>query len=129
MYSAIASFLYQFISRRLELIIKAHKTIILPVVLHGCAILSPTVREEHGLKLFDNRVLRRIFRPKEKEVAGGWKNMHNEELHNYYSSASTIRMITSRSTGSAGHAERIGEIRNSCNIFVGKPEAKRPLGR
>jgi hypothetical protein len=61
--------------------IRTYKTIILPVVLYGCETLSLTLREEHRL-----RVLRRIFGPKRDEVTGGWRKLHNEELHNLYSS-------------------------------------------
>jgi hypothetical protein len=69
------------------------KTIILPVVLYGCETLSLTLREEHRLRVFDNRVLRRIFGPKKDEVIGDWRNLFNEELHNLYSLASILRMI------------------------------------
>jgi hypothetical protein len=64
------------------------KTIILPVVLYECETWSLTLREEHKL-----RVLRRIFGPKREEVTGGWRKLHNEDLHNLYSSPSIIRMI------------------------------------
>jgi hypothetical protein len=53
------------------------------------------IREEHGQKLYENRVLRRVFGPKRDEVTGGWRKLHNEELHNLYSSPSVIRMIKS----------------------------------
>jgi len=59
-----------------------YKIIILPVVLYGCEIMSLPLREEHRLKVSENRVLRRIFWPKKEEVAGGWRRLHNEELHN-----------------------------------------------
>jgi hypothetical protein len=64
---------------------KMHKTIILPVVLYGCETWSLTLREEHTLRVFENRVLRRIFGPKRDEVMGEWRKLHNEELHNLYS--------------------------------------------
>jgi hypothetical protein len=57
---------------------------------------SLTLREEHRLRVFENRVLRRIFGPKRDEVTGGWRKLHTEELHNVYSSPSIIRMIKSR---------------------------------
>jgi hypothetical protein len=66
--------------------IKTRKTIILPVVLYGCETWSVTLREEHRLRVFDNRVLRGIFGPKREEVAGGWRRLHNEELRNLYAS-------------------------------------------
>jgi hypothetical protein len=66
------------------------------VVLYGRGTWSLTLREEHRLRVFENRVLRRIFGPKRDEVTGGWRKRHNEELHNLYSSPSIIRMIKSR---------------------------------
>jgi hypothetical protein len=62
--------------------IRIYKIIILPVVLYGLETLSLTLREEHRLRVFENRVLRRIFGPKRDEVTGGWRKLHNEELHN-----------------------------------------------
>jgi hypothetical protein len=66
------------------------------------------LREEHRLRVFKNRVLRRIFGLKRDEVTGGWRELHNEEIHNVYSSPSIIRMIKSRRMGWAGHVARIG---------------------
>jgi hypothetical protein len=80
---------------------------ILPVVLYGCETLSLTLREEHGMRVFENRVLRRIFGPKKDKVTGGWRKLHNEELHNLYSSRSIIKIIKSRRTW-AGHVARMG---------------------
>jgi hypothetical protein len=75
-------------------------------------------------------VLRRIFGPKGDGVTGGWRKLHNEELHNLYSSPSTInRIIKSSRIRWAEHVARTGEKRNACRILVGKPEGKRPLGR
>jgi hypothetical protein len=74
-------------------------------------------------------VLRRIFGPKADEVTGCTRKLHNEELHNFYSSKSIISMISSRRMRWAGHVGRIGEKRNTYRILVGKPEGKRPLGR
>jgi hypothetical protein len=65
---------------------RIYETIILPLVLYGCETWSQTLKEEHGLRVFENRVLRRIFGPKRDEVTGGWRKLHNEELHNLYSS-------------------------------------------
>jgi hypothetical protein len=76
--------------------IRIYRTIILYVVLYGCETWSLTLREEHKLRVFEKRVLRRIFGPKRDEVTGGWTKLHNEELHNLYSSPSIIRMIKSR---------------------------------
>jgi hypothetical protein len=70
-----------------------YKTIILLVFLYGCETWSLTVREEYKPRVFGNRVLRRIFGPMRAEVTGGWKKLHNEELHNLYSLSSAIRII------------------------------------
>jgi hypothetical protein len=70
-----------------------------------------TVREEHRLRVLENRVLRRIFGSKRDEVAGGWRKLHNEELHNSYSSPSIIRMIRSRRMGWARDVARMGRSR------------------
>jgi hypothetical protein len=76
--------------------IRIHTTITLPVVLYGCETWSLILREEHGLRVFLNRVLRGIFGPKRDEATGGWRKLHKEELHNLYSSPSINRMIKSR---------------------------------
>jgi hypothetical protein len=62
--------------------VRIYKTIILPVVLYDCETWSLTVREEHKLGVFENRVLRRIFGPKRDGVTGRWRKLHNKELHN-----------------------------------------------
>jgi hypothetical protein len=74
-------------------------------------------------------LLRRIFGPKRDEVMGDWRKLHNEELHNLYSSPNIIRMIKSRRMTWAGQVARMGETRNVYRTLVGKPEEKRPLGR
>jgi hypothetical protein len=79
--------------------------------------------------VFENRVLRRIFRPKRDHVTGDWRKLHDEELHNLYSSLNIIRMIKSRRMGWAGHIARMGQTRNAYGILVGKPDVKRPFGR
>jgi hypothetical protein len=79
--------------------------------------------------VFVNRVLRRIFGPKRNEVTGEWRQLHNKELHDLYSSPSIIRIIMSRRVRWAGHVARMGEKRNAYRLLVGKPEGKRPLGR
>jgi hypothetical protein len=109
--------------------IKIHKTIILPFVLYECETVSFTLREEHRLRVFENRVLRRIFGPKRDEVTGGWRKLHSEELHNLYRSPDTTRVIKSRRMRWAGHVTRMWDIKNEYNIFTGKPEVTRPLGR
>jgi hypothetical protein len=117
------------IGERKHVKIRIYKTIILPVVLYGCETWSLKVREEHRLRVFENRVLRRVFGPKGDEVIGGWRKLHNEELHNLYSSSSIIRIINSRRMRWVGHVARKGAKRNVYRILVGKPEGKRPLGR
>jgi hypothetical protein len=88
--------------------VRIYKTIIWPVVLYGCETWSLTVREEHKLRVFENRVLRRIFGPKMDRVTGGWRNLHIEELHNLYSLPSIIRIVKSRRMKWAGHVTRMG---------------------
>jgi hypothetical protein len=83
--------------------VRIYKTIMLPVVLYGYETWSLRVRDEHKLRVFENRVLRRIFGPKRDGVTGGWKKLHNEELHNLYSSPSIIRIIKSRRMRWVGH--------------------------
>jgi hypothetical protein len=77
------------------------------VILYGCETWSLTVREEHKLRVFENRVLRRIFGPKGDEVTRGWRELRTEELHDFYSSLCIIRMIKSIEMGWAGHVARI----------------------
>jgi len=109
--------------------IKIYRTIILPVVLYGCETWSLTLREEPRLRVFENRVLRRIFGPKRDEVTGEWRKLHNEELNNLYSSPEIVRVKKSRRNRWAGHVARIGERRCVYRVLVGKPEWKRPIGR
>jgi hypothetical protein len=71
--------------------------------------------------------LRRIFGPKRDGVTGGWRKLHNEELHNLYSSPSIIRIKESKRMRWAGHVTQMGKKRNVYSLLVGKPEGKRPL--
>ena len=96
----------------------------LPVVLYGCETWSLTLWEEHRLRVFENRVLRRIFGP-----TGEWRKLHNEELNDLYSSPNIVRLIKSRRLRWTGHVPRMEEGRGVHKILVGKPEGKRPLGR
>jgi hypothetical protein len=99
--------------------IRIYKTIILPVVLYGCETWSLALREVHRLRLFENRVLWRIFGPRRDEVTGYWRKLHNEELHNLYSSPNIIIMIKSRRMRLAGHVTRKGK-RNTYRMLVGR---------
>jgi hypothetical protein len=94
-------------------------TIILPVVLYGRETWSLILREEHRLRVFENRVLKRIFGPKRDEVTGSWRKLHNEELHGLYSSPSIVRVIKARRISWVGHVARMGEVRGAYNILVG----------
>jgi hypothetical protein len=107
--------------------VKIYKTIILPIVLNECETWSRTLREEHRLRVFENRVLRRIFGPKRDEVTGEWRKLLNEELHNLYSSPDIIRQVKANEVGGTCGTHRRGE--ESVQVLVGKPEGKRPLRR
>jgi hypothetical protein len=87
------------------------------------------LRDEHRLRVFENRALRRMFGPKRGELKGEWSKFHNEELHNLYSSPNIIRQIKSRRMRWAGHVARMGEERNVYRVLVGKREGKRPCDR
>jgi hypothetical protein len=87
------------------------------------------LREEHRLNVFENWVLGRIFGPKRDVLIGGWRKLHNKELHNLYSSQNIIRMISSRRMRWASHVATMGEMRNVYKILDGKPEGKGPLRR
>jgi len=87
------------------------------------------VREERRLRVFENRVLRRIFGSKRDEVTGERRKLHNEELNDLYSSPNIFRMINSSSMRWAGHVARLGVSRGVYRILVGKPEGKSPLER
>ena len=87
------------------------------------------MREERRLRLFENRVLRRIFGPRRDEVTGEWRKLHNEELNDLYASPNIIWLIKSRKMRWAGHVARMAAGRGVHKVLVGKPEGKRPLGR
>jgi hypothetical protein len=94
------------------------------ITLYWCGTWSLTLREEHRLRVFENRVLRRIFGPKRDEVTSEWRKLHNKEIHDLYSSPSIIRIIKSRSMRWTGHIARMEVKRNVYKLLVGK----RPLG-
>ncbi|KAJ4448406.1 hypothetical protein ANN_10422 [Periplaneta americana] len=108
---------------------RIYKTVILPVVLYGFETWTLTLREEHRLRVFENKVLRKIFGDKRDEVTGEWRKLHNAELHALYSSPDIIRNIKSRRLRWARHVASMGESRNTYRVLVGRPEGKRPLGR
>jgi hypothetical protein len=107
---------------------KIYKTVILPIVLYGCKTWSLILKEDYRLWVFENRVLRRIFRPKGEED-GSWRKLYNDELHSLYSSPNIIKVIKSRRMKWAGHVSRMVVGRGVYRVLVGKPEGKRPLGR
>ncbi|KAJ4444133.1 hypothetical protein ANN_05922 [Periplaneta americana] len=109
--------------------VRIYKTVILPVVLYGCETWTLTLTEEQRLRVFENKVLRKIFGAKRDEVTGEWRKLHSTELHAFYSSPGIIRNIKSRRLRWTGHVARMGESRNAYRVLVGRPEGKRPLGR
>jgi hypothetical protein len=109
--------------------IKIYRTIILPVVLYWCETWWLTLREERRLRVFGNRVLRRVFGPKRDEVTGEGRKLHKEELRDLYSLPNIVRVGKSRRIRWAGRVARMGEGRGVHRVIVGKPEGKRPLER
>ena len=108
--------------------IEMYRTIILPVVLYGCVTWSLTLRKEHMLRVFENRVLRRIFGPKRGEVTREWGKLHSVEFDDHYSTPNIILVIISRKLRWAGHVACMGGRSGAYGVLVGKPEGKRPLG-
>jgi hypothetical protein len=88
--------------------IKIYGTVILPLVLYGCETWSLTLKEERRLRVFQKRVLRRIFGPKRDDVTGAWRELHNEELNVLHPSPKIVRVIKSRRMRWAGHVEHMG---------------------
>jgi hypothetical protein len=102
----------------------------IPPVLYGRETWFLTLREEHRIGVFENKVLRTIFGPKTDEVTGDWRKLHSEELRNLYSSPNIIRQKKkSRRMRWAVNVAGMGEERKVYKVLVGKPEGKRPLGR
>ncbi|KAJ4450684.1 hypothetical protein ANN_02113 [Periplaneta americana] len=98
--------------------VRIYKTVILPVLLYGCETWTLTLREEHRLRVFENKVLRKIFGAKRDEATGEWRQLHNTELHALYSSPNIIRNLKSRRLIWAGHVARMGESRNAYRVYV-----------
>jgi hypothetical protein len=112
-YHSVQNLLFShLLSKNLKITI--YKNIISSVVLYGCETWSLTLREEHRLRVFENRVLRRIFGPKRDDVTGEWKKLHNEELCDLYSSPSIISMIKSRRMRWARYVSRMREGTRVC---------------
>jgi hypothetical protein len=101
----------------------------LAVDLNGCEPWSLTLREEHGLEVFENRMLRRIFELKRNEIIGGWRKLHSEKLHNLCFSPNINRVIKSRKIRWAEHVALMAGKRNAYWSLVGKQEGERPLRR
>ncbi|KAJ4450819.1 hypothetical protein ANN_02249, partial [Periplaneta americana] len=106
--------------------VRIYKTVILglPVVLYDCETWTLTLREEYRLRVFENKVLRKIYGAKRDEVTGEWRKLHNTELHALYSLRDIIRNIKSRRLRWAGHVARMGESINAYRVLVGRPEEK-----
>jgi hypothetical protein len=109
--------------------VKIYRTIILPVVLYGCETWSLTLRDERRLRVFEKRLLRRLFGPKKNEVTGDWKKLHSEEFSDLYSLPNIVRVVKSKRMRWAVHVALIGEGRGVYRVLVGKPDGRRPLGR
>ena len=109
--------------------IKICRNIILPVVLYECETWSPTLREERRLRVFENRMLRRIYGVKRDEVTGEWRKLHNEELNDLYCSQNIVQVIRSTIMRWAGLVARMGEERGVYRLLVGKSEGQKPMGR
>ena len=109
--------------------IEIYRTIILPVVLYGCETWSLTLREKPRLRVFENKVLRRIFGSKKEEVTEEWRKLHNEDLNDLYFSPNIFWVIWSRRMSWEGHVARMGVRRGVYRVLVGKPEGKRQLWR
>jgi hypothetical protein len=104
--------------------INIYKIIILTVALYGCETSFLTFREEHTLRVFENRMLREIFRPKRDDITGGWRKLHNEKVHSLYSSPNVIRITKLRTMRCAGYVRRMGDKRSAYRILREKPEGQ-----
>jgi len=110
---------FSLLSKNLK--IKIYRTIILPIVLYGCETWLLTLREEHGLRVFENRVLRSIFGHRRDEVTGEWRKLHNEELNELHSSPKIVWVIKLSRMRWVGHVASKGERRGVYRVMVGKP--------
>ena len=127
-YHAVQNVLFSsLLSKNLK--IKIYRTIILPVVVYWCETRSFTLREELRLKVFESKVLRRVFGPNRDEVTVEWRKLHKEDLSDLYSLPNIVRVVKSRRIRWAGHVALMGERRGVYWVLLGIPEGKRPLGR
>ena len=108
--------------------IKIYITVILPVVLYGCETWSLTLKEERKLRVFENRVLRRIFGPRNDEVTEEWRSLHNVELNDLYTSPNIVWVIKSRRMRWAGHVARMGEERGCIGSWWGNRRERNHWG-
>ena len=115
------------LSKKLK--VNTYKTIILLLVLYGCETWSLTLREEHRLRMFENKVLRKLFGAKRDEITGDWRKLHNAELHALYSSPNIIRNHKSRRLKWAGHEPHMEQSRNTYRGLVRRSNGKGSLGR
>jgi hypothetical protein len=123
---SVQSFIFSSHIKKLK--IKIYRTVILPVVLYGCETWSLALREDHRLRVFENRVLRRIFGPRMEED-GSWRRMHNDVLLSLRFPTDVVRVIKSRSMRWDGHVARMGERTGVYRVLVGRTEGKKPVGR
>ena len=121
------SFVFQLLSRNIK--IKIYRNVILPVVLYERETWSVTFREECRLKIFENRMLRRIFGPKRDEVTMEWRRLQNEELYDFYSSPNGIWVIKIKKKETSGACGTYMRWERCVKSLMGRPEGKRPLGR
>ena len=112
-----------------KLKVNTYKTIILPVVLYVCETWPLTLSEKHRLRVFENKVLRKIFGVKRDDITGECGKLHNAQLHALYSSPNIIRNLKSRRLRWAGYVARMEQSRNAYRVLEGKPEEKRSLRR
>jgi hypothetical protein len=109
--------------------IKIHRTIILPVVLYGCETWSLTLREERRLRVFENRVLRRVFGPKRDDITGEWRKLHNEELSDLYSLPNIVRVVKSRRMSLGAALGAYGGEGRVVQGYGGESRGKETIGK
>ena len=108
--------------------INIYRTTILPVVLYGCETWSLTLREERRRRVFENMVLRRLFRPKRDEVTGEWRKLHNEEFRDLYSLPNIVRVVKSRRIEFGGTCGAYGGGERCAQGSSGETRGKEAIG-